>query len=206
KLQMFHETSAESFEQSLMQGKYASVTPEFSSAAPPHQLRPADDSDRYASHRDDHTLYPKHFQPPPPARIDPITAAREHRKCRRLAAFDRPPSRTPLCPVFVEGLGRVILDADPEVVVVTERQQKRRRAGAQVKPLTARPSADRVPDVDKWTRDARELGATDPLFPHASLPDWPDAQYPWRMRREEREDLHRKEKCRRMEALSRYLE
>jgi hypothetical protein len=122
---------------------------------------------------------------------------REMKKRRRLAAF-REDAKTmtgdKLYPVEVEGKGRVLLDAPAEPVAVAEsipskkRANKRKKKGvaAEVSSPEKRSSIQRDGDI--------------------AGPDWPDMEFPWRLRTEERAERAREEEEEKLRWIEKFLD
>ncbi|GLB36633.1 putative PHD-finger [Lyophyllum shimeji] len=192
RLKLFQETSEESFEESLMAGGYGRyrtadwvrqpqpillATP--GSAGPSNIVSALEQAD----------------EPPPPTE-------KELKKRRRLAAFterthfDRP--TTKLHPVELEGRGRVLLDipAEGEDGLLVEGSPSKRKGAARRKKkseLTAR---------EKKALALAAAAAGD--FPEK--PNWPDAEFPWRLRSEERAEELKSEQAEKMKWIARFLD
>lgn len=134
---------------------------------------------------------------------------KELRKRRRLAAFRERhatggPS-TKLFPVELEGKGRVIVDVPNEQQLVPVEEplpakkrggNRRKKKGAVAEPhLTAKEK--RALAAAAAERDAEVL---------QGLPNWPDTEFPWRLRTEERQELARAENEERLKWIERFLD
>ncbi|KAF8060916.1 hypothetical protein FPV67DRAFT_312801 [Lyophyllum atratum] len=192
RLKLFQETSEESFEESLMAGGYGRyrtadwvrqpqpillATP--GSAGPSNIISALEQAE----------------EPAPPTE-------REIKKRKRLAAFgertyaDGP--TTKLHPVELEGRGRVLLDlpAEGEDVSVMEGGPPKKKGGTQRKKkgeLTAR---------EKKALALAAAAAGD--LPEK--PNWPDAEFPWRLRTEERAEELKAEETEKMKWIERFLD
>lgn len=130
---------------------------------------------------------------------------KELKKLKRLEAFRSNRSdgrqRAKLYPVELEGKGRVLLDipnelpqtlVEPETSPAKKRNTRRKKKGAE---LT---STDKKALVDA----AAAMAAEDLV----DKPNWPDAEFPWRLRVEEREELAKAEEEERLKWIERFLD
>lgn len=186
RLKLFQETSEESFEESLMAGGYGlyrtaewqrpSLLPE--SSPHPEPSSPAES--------------PQELAPP---------SEKELRKRRRLEAFKKTgPTITgaKLVPIHLEGMGRVIFDinttteepAEPTPPEPTPKKRSNRR----------KKKGGDVPDSPGKGRSIL------PTEPKAERPNWPDEDFPWKIRRDERTDMQKTEKEDRLRCIERFLD
>lgn len=126
---------------------------------------------------------------------------KEIKKRKRLAAFKSTganPSNSKLRAVELEGKGRVILDlqpeepappATPEPTPVKKRANNRRK----------KKNADVLPNK----KAAVDLEALDE---HVEKPNWPDTEFPWRLRTEERLESAKAEEEERLRWIERFLD
>jgi PHD-finger len=128
---------------------------------------------------------------------------KELKKRKRLAAFrhEHSPfdvSAAKLHPVELEGRGRVLLDIgveehhDPTIPEPAPSKKKagsrRRKKGGELSP--------------KERKVLANTGSGGPL----NRPNWPDAEFPWRLRTEERADLAKAEEAEKMRWIERFLD
>lgn len=117
------------------------------------------------------------------------------RKRRRLAAFKGDPSisrSSKLCAVELEGKGRVLLDSPNSISSILEAQpnsKKRRKR---------RRSNEDIPTENVATVEVAE--------PEHDKPDWPDLEFPWRHRAEERANLAKADERERLRLIERFLD
>ncbi|KAJ7145014.1 hypothetical protein C8R46DRAFT_333608 [Mycena filopes] len=181
----FQQTSAESFEASLMAGGYGvykttewvrqpQFTGEFA-APPPGPSRPP--------------VFKKVEVPPP-------LTEKQRRKKRRVEKFRNggsgPPQR--LFVGEVKGIGRVILNETPhngvyEAAAVAKRTVEERRRKKAAADFAAK----------ERERKEREMTFEDGL---PTQPNWPDDDFPWRLREERRVKLQKQD----LELRMRYIE
>lgn len=121
-------------------------------------------------------------------------SVRELKKRKRLTAFTAEPHFTQLHPTTVEGKGRVVFDplifgqsSNPE-----PSPSKRRATPRRKKKLAA---------ADKKT--ASLSGSEDD---QTSKPNWPDTEFPWKVRVEERVDEAKAQEDERLKWIERYLD
>lgn len=198
----FQETSEESFEERLMAGGYGG----YGSTAPERAATPPAPSRAFkwantltpGPHKSPSTLVQEDILPDDPS------DEREARKRRRLEAFRRVHTcvKTSLHPVEVEGKGRVLLDVGAEEVseLLEELQssatgkrrggKKRRRGGP-----GSRGGKTRTMREEKPPRVREGV----PL-------DWPDEEFPWSVRTQERRELEAAVEADRMQWIGRFLD
>lgn len=199
RLTLFQETSEESFEQSLLAGGFPRYGQLPGYAVPANQAK---------SGLSQHTL--DWLQHPTTSgqvsndlrTVEPEWAPsdKEVRKRRRLAAFDKSdPSQVHarLYPVEVEGKGRVLLENPPEVPNVHSESQVKKRGSRKRKTRAGSGHA---------RRKSGHMSDTKSEDPVPAKPNWPDAEFPWSLRLEEREELERKEHEEKMKWIERFLD
>ncbi|KAG6919472.1 hypothetical protein DXG01_005731 [Tephrocybe rancida] len=191
RLKLFQETSEESFEESLMAGGYG----RYRTADWVRQPQP--------------TLLTTPGAPGPSSIVSALEQAQEPapptekelRKRKRLSAFTERTNGeglTTLHPVELEGRGRVLLDIPPE--------------GDELSLIEGSPSKKRgaTRRKKKGELSARERKAQ--AFAAAvagDLPDkpnWPDAEFPWRLRTQEREEKIKAEEEEKLKVIERFLD
>ena len=123
------------------------------------------------------------------------------KKRRRLAAFRSEPSRSgsKLCAVELEGKGRVLIDIPAEDHTVLESQEaspsKKRTGNRRKKKGTETASAGKkFPGFFGNVEDA------------LVKPNWPDSEFPWRLRTEERVEIAKAEQEERLRWIERFLD
>ncbi|KAJ7585782.1 hypothetical protein C8J56DRAFT_828881 [Mycena floridula] len=187
RLKLFQETSEESFEESLMAGGYGRYrTADWVRQPQPTVLgTPGIVVPEVISLLEE----PEEPQPPPPP------TEKELKKRKRLAAFqidhdgtnDNLPTK--LFPVQLEGKGRVLLDIPNESYIpepslgVKKRPPTRRRKKGEAK-------------------ERQSVGVED-IPDH---PNWPDTEFPWRLRTEERTEIAKAEEMERLQWIEKFLE
>ncbi|PPQ73679.1 hypothetical protein CVT26_010765 [Gymnopilus dilepis] len=189
RLKLFQETSEESFEESLMAGGYG----RYRTADWVRQPQPiALPSTVVAGSSTIVSLLEEAEEPPP--------SEKELKKRKRLAAF-RESSQQPnskLSVVELEGKGRVLMEvpseemaapASPEPTPSKKRAQNRRK----------KKSTEAVPSK-------KGLGLSDAADDSLEKPNWPDAEFPWRVRTEERLELAKAEKEERLRWIEKFLD
>ncbi|KAJ7605529.1 hypothetical protein DFH06DRAFT_1310150 [Mycena polygramma] len=183
----FQQTSAESFEASLMAGGYGVYKtsewvrqPQFPGDFP--------------------TPPPGPSRPPPSKRIEapaPLTE-KQRRKKQRVDKFRNggsgPPQR--LFVGEVRGIGRVILDETPHNGVYTDVTA----AAAARRPAEERRRKKAAADFAARERERKEREMTFDDVP--TQPNWPDDDFPWRLREERRVQLQKQDR----ELRIRYIE
>ncbi|KAF9455790.1 hypothetical protein BDZ94DRAFT_1230581 [Collybia nuda] len=194
RLKLFQETSEESFEESLMAGGYGRYrTAEWVRQPQPLTLitpGPAGPSNVIT------TLEEAEEVPP---------TEKELKKRKRLAAFrgERTPYDEPstkLYPVELEGRGRVLLDVpaeEPGSVIDPEPTPSKKKSSTRRKRKGAEPTAKEKKALAMAAAAAENL---------VHKPNWPDAEFPWKLRTEERADWAKAEKEEKMKWIERFLD
>lgn len=203
----FKETSAESFEESLMTHGYGTFGSE---RAPQRRISPSDGRNQEAVEwltnnpsavgqaNDVHT-------PVPDPQPETILTDKEIKKRKRLEAFKslsiRPLSK--LRPVELEGKGRVLVDMSAEELEDLQSTPAKKRATARKKRGGAVDRKGKIP--------ARRVGATGGSSSSTErsnapeVPHWLDAEFPWCLRVKEREENLSAEQSDRLIRIDRYL-
>ncbi|KAF8876493.1 hypothetical protein BD779DRAFT_1560368 [Infundibulicybe gibba] len=190
RLKLFQETSEESFEESLMAGGYGL----YRTADWVRQPQPLP--------------FPSPAVPGPSNVVAALEEApeappteREIRKRKRLEAFqaDTPPGGRPnkLVAVEMDGKGRVLLDMPNEsqtLPSVPETPPPKRRGGNRRKKKGG--------DSQAASANAAAAMAAQVL----PTPNWPDSEFPWRVRTEERAELARIQDAERLKWIERFLD
>jgi len=121
------------------------------------------------------------------------------KKLKRLAAF-RSDSQTnnKLCPVEVDGKGRVLVDAPTE---------------DRIPPSSPEPVSPKKRAVNKRKRKVNDsatsrkgLSVPGNLDDSIGKPNWPDSEFPWKLRSEERLELEKAEEEERLRWIERFLD
>ncbi|KAE9397826.1 hypothetical protein BT96DRAFT_49799 [Gymnopus androsaceus JB14] len=207
RIKLFQETSEESFEESLMAGGYGRyrtaewvrqpqpIVVSSGTGAPVNVVAHLEEAQHH------HSLSHHHQDPPPPP------TEKELRKRKRLDAFraqdqnsslDSTTSR--LYPVEIEGKGRVLLDVptDPNENLGLNVNSN---SSTGPSPTKRRKKSD-LPTA----KERRAAAAAALLEESAEKPNWPDAEFPWRLRTEERREQARKEEEERLTWVERFLD
>ena len=130
---------------------------------------------------------------------------KELKKRKRLAAFRGESETTSgptakLFPVHLEGRGRVLLDVPNEgqhVLAVPEPTPAKKRGGNRRKKKGAEPTAKEKKALALAAAVAEEM---------VDRPNWPDSEFPWRLRTEERAELAKAEDEERMWWIEKFLD
>ncbi|TRM62964.1 hypothetical protein BD626DRAFT_497162 [Schizophyllum amplum] len=195
RIKLFQETSEESFEESLMAGGYGRYrTADWVRAPqpmPPLSQRvtptPA------AAPIGGATLEDVEPSPPPPPTEKELT------KRKRLSAFRGESivgnnNPTKLIPVELEGKGRVLLDVVPSELPIADAAGKKKTTGRRRK----KPEDRRTLAATVMTSDRDGFGG--------DRPNWPDAEFPWKLRTDEREEHSRQEEEEKLKWIERFLD
>jgi len=202
RIQLFQETSEESFEQSLLAGGY----PGYGSTTASEPQTPVNKGKSALSQRALQWLQqatpgqPSPVNMAPETDIDWVPSEKELRKRKRLAAFQdhtetsEPPAK--LHTVVLEGRGRVLSDMLPEEMpAVLETPNKKRSNNRRKKRGGLPSSASRRGYMDQQPDETEIQG-----------PNWLDSAFPWCMRSQERTEMARMEQEERLRWIERYLE
>ncbi|KAF5361693.1 hypothetical protein D9758_007324 [Tetrapyrgos nigripes] len=192
RITLFQETSEESFEESLMAGGYGL----YRTAEWVRQPQPIAIHAPGATGASNVTARLEEAQPeeaPPPP------TEKELRKQKRLAAFrsDSAASLSKLYPVELEGKGRVLLDvpndqAAEEFYVVGGKRRL--------------PGSKRKKKSELTAKEKRALAAAAAAEDSLMKPNWPDTEFPWRLRTEERAEQAKAEEEERLKWIERFLD
>jgi len=131
-------------------------------------------------------------QPSPEA--EPLSE-RELKKRRRLEAFQLEPNQgySRLCPIEIEGKGRVIVDLPTEDII--------RASSPEAVAAAKRKNVNR-----RRKKDSQPVAKSSIMGDFAERPNWPDDKFPWKLRTEEWEE-HMKEKgTERMKLVARFFD
>lgn len=206
RLQLFQETSEESFEQSLLAGGYPRYgdAPAYVETQAPVPQRKESLSQRAM----------EWLQQATPGRPGPSTAVPEPetnwipsetevRKRKRLALFEAAPAKdceTRLWVATLEGQGRVISNHPPESSAPEggESSSPKKRRGIKRK---RRGGAAQSPAKRRNRFTEPEETEVVPI-----KPNWLDSSFPWCMRTQEREERARAEKEEKLRCIERYLD
>ncbi|KAF9014897.1 hypothetical protein BDQ17DRAFT_1535660 [Cyathus striatus] len=193
RLTLFQETSEESFEESLMAGGYG----RYRTAEWVRQPQPLSLPNGGISSTNIVNLLEEVEEPPP-------LTEKELKKRKRLEAFRSSPSKgkgsnSKLYPVELEGKGRVLLDVPNEEhasPATPEPSPSKKRAGSRRKKKGSEPAS----------RDRKGATGDSNVDEPLEKPNWPDAEFPWRLRTEERAELAKAEEEERMRWIERFLD
>ncbi|KAF9006762.1 hypothetical protein BDZ89DRAFT_1079638 [Hymenopellis radicata] len=184
RIKLFQETSEESFEESLMAGGYGRYrTADWVRQPQPLLLTTPGSA---GSSKILSALEKAEVEEPPPP------TEKELKKRKRLDAFKSDTSShsgpSTLFPVELEGKGRVLLDIPNESLVADSPRKRgatrRRKKGELAKELLVVPAPEE----------------------HLDSPNWCDAEFPWRLRTEERTEAARLEERARLAIIETFLE
>ncbi|KAL0950576.1 hypothetical protein HGRIS_007374 [Hohenbuehelia grisea] len=191
RLKLFQETSDESFEESLMAGGYGRYRTADWVRQPQPLLTPIQAGPSTIAQ----ALEQEVVAPSVPTEKDLL-------KQRRLSAFrSEPAPKAKLRAVEIEGKGRVLLEVDAEELrpPVPEATSPKKRGAAnrrKKKGETDVPVLDRRGGSFSGSRDAELV----------EQPNWPDEEFPWRLRTEERVEMKRAEEEERMKWIEKFLD
>lgn len=175
RLMLFQETSDESFEESLMAGGYDRYRTDLQ--------RPEDPGDL------DHAGEPEAL---------PLVNEQELRQKNRLSAFRSSSqvssSRSQLTPVEVEGYGRVLMDIGPSDPPSSNKISPSKKKRSRKKKKT--PSMDELKDQSAFPLQVEAA---------SDVPNWPDSQFPWRLRSEQCDDYAKMEEEQRLRYIENFL-
>ncbi|THU88197.1 hypothetical protein K435DRAFT_317284 [Dendrothele bispora CBS 962.96] len=195
RIKLFQETSEESFEESLMAGGYG----RYRTAEWVRQPQPMALSAPGAAGPSNATT---HLEGTPPEDPPQPPTERELKKQKRLAAFraeNASSFSTKLFPVELEGKGRVLLDAANEqfgdVELVASAAGKKRAGGGKRKKKT-----------EPTAKEKRALAAAAAAEELLVKPNWPDSEFPWRLRTQERAEQAKAEEEERLKWIERFLD
>ncbi|EEB91999.1 hypothetical protein MPER_09554 [Moniliophthora perniciosa FA553] len=132
-------------------------------------------------------------------------------------AGDKKLGRKQLYPVELAGRGRVLVDMLPELFESAETTGggggKRKRKEKEMSPndLFHYPYGSVVPSsIGHGKREKKdkekEKAEVNGKVESKEKPDWPDSEFPWRLREEEREEIRRREKEERLRWVERFLD
>ena len=208
RLKLFQETSEESFEESLMAGGYGRYVCEL----PSHLSTHANVINQRTS---DWVRQPQPLSLDAtaiPGSSSSVVAALENvedenlnekelKKRKRLAAFRSEPSRggSKLCAVELEGKGRVLIDIpaeDHSVPESPEASPSKKRTGSRRKKKGA----------EMASAGKKVFGFFGNVDDTLVKPNWPDSEFPWRLRTEERVEIAKAEQEERLRWIERFLD
>ncbi|CAA7264667.1 unnamed protein product [Cyclocybe aegerita] len=187
RLTLFQETSEESFEESLMAGGYG----RYRTADWVRQPQPISLPSNTAGSSGVASIADEADEAPP--------TEKEIKKRKRLAAFrsEGNQSTSKLCAVELEGKGRVLIDVPSEEPVAA--------ASPEPTPTKKRGTNRRKRKSENLSID-KKLSGTSGRESHAEKPNWPDSEFPWRLRTEERIELAKAEEEERLRYIERFLD
>ncbi|KZT08933.1 uncharacterized protein LAESUDRAFT_723229 [Laetiporus sulphureus 93-53] len=194
RIQLFQETSEETFEQSLLAGGY----PGYGSTVVPDPQTPISKGANGLSQRALQWLQQATPGQPGPSSLtsepdtESVPSEKELLKRKRLAAFQHketsaPPSK--MLAVEMEGRGRVLVP--PEETPAQQESPKKRSSRRK-----------------KRRGDHAKRGLLDLRLEEREIkgPNWLDSAFPWCMRLQERDEMTRMEEEERLKCIERYLE
>lgn len=197
RLKLFQETSEESFEESLMAGGYERYVGV--SFLAQHVLHLGYWLTQVMQRNAD-WIQQSIFDPAGPSPsmgTESTLSEKELRKRRRLAAFVEASKggiyKTKLCPVEVEGRGRVLLDPIADNLA----------ASVETGPTKKKPSRRKKKGAAELLK---EQGAGAEHRMEAAVPNWPDSKFPWSLRVEEQTEQARAAQEERLRWIERFLD
>ncbi|KAF8971605.1 hypothetical protein BDZ97DRAFT_1753382, partial [Flammula alnicola] len=189
RLKLFQETSEESFEESLMAGGYGRYrTADWVRQPQPIALPPS----AIAGSSTIVSLLEEAEELPP--------SEKEVKKRKRLAAFSSEvtQSNSKLCAVELEGKGRVLVDIPTE---------------EQITPGSPEPTTNKKRVNNRRKKRGTEVlvnkkacGVSGSVGDQVEKPNWPDTEFPWRLRTQERIELAKAEEEERLRWIERFLD
>ncbi|KAF9068466.1 hypothetical protein BDP27DRAFT_1421825 [Rhodocollybia butyracea] len=181
RIKLFQETSEESFEESLMAGGYGRYrTAEWVRQPQPIVVAPGTGTPlNVVAHLEE----AQQQEPPPPP------TEKELRKRKRLDAFPQHHR------IDIAGKGRVLLD------VPTERSELDTSASAK-----KRGAGKRKKKAEPTAKERRAAAAAAAAEEAAEKPNWPDEEFPWRLRTEERVEHAKAEEEERLKVIEKFLD
>ncbi|KAJ7650576.1 hypothetical protein FB45DRAFT_19992 [Roridomyces roridus] len=203
RITLFQETSEESFEESLMAGGYGRYRtadwvrqPQQTMAQTPGSPGPS--------------TAPQRVEKAPEA---PPLTEQELRKRKRLEAFRANETTNTgsdltgpkLFPVVIEGKGRVLIDAlSEEQGLVAPRDDATNKGGK--RSAANNKKAKKKPHEPSMRERRAMLYAAAALADATDKPNWSDTEFPWYLRRAEREELTKEEDAHRLKLISDFME
>ncbi|KAJ6455779.1 hypothetical protein C8R45DRAFT_1035632 [Mycena sanguinolenta] len=204
RITLFQETSDESFEESLMAGGYGRYrTADWVRQPQPMAPSPALPGPSTASKR-----------PETPTPQRPPTE-KELRKRKRLEAFrsnettntsgDAHTSK--LFPVILATMGRVLIDtASEENGFASSTDSSPTKNGGGKRAMAAANKKAKKKAQEPSAREKKLAMAAAAIDEATEKPNWPDAEFPWRLRSEERAEITKEEEQQRMELIQKFLD
>ncbi|KAJ6573800.1 hypothetical protein DFH09DRAFT_1456006 [Mycena vulgaris] len=206
RITLFQETSDESFEESLMAGGYGRYrTADWVRQPQPMAQTPAAGPSTVVKRLEE------------PAVVRPPTE-KELRKRKRLEAFrtnettntSSEPHASKLFPVNLEGKGRVLIDTLSEehgfaTFPVDPSPSKNGNAGKRAAATANKKAKKKTQEPSAREKKAMMLAAA-ALEDSSEKPNWPDAEFPWRLRTEERAGIAKEEEEQRMQWIEKFLD
>lgn len=175
RLMLFQQTSDESFEESLMAGGYDRYRTDLQQPADPGNPDPSGEPEAL-----------------------PLVSEQELRQHNRLLAFRNSSqvssSRSQLAPVEVEGYGRVLMNIGPSDPPSPNKLNLSKKKRYRKKKKT--PSMDESKDQNAFTSQSEAT---------VDVPNWPDTQFPWRLRSEQCDDYSKMQEEQRLRYIENFL-
>uniref|UniRef100_A0A8H8CR18 PHD-type domain-containing protein n=1 Tax=Psilocybe cubensis TaxID=181762 RepID=A0A8H8CR18_PSICU len=200
RLKLFQETSEESFEESLMAGGYGRYrTADWVRQPQPISLPPS----AVAGSSTSIVAILEEAQEAPPSE-------KELKKRKRLAAFRAEPTQgnSKLCAVELEGKGRVIIDGSAEEHVTPGSPEPVVHAtgGKKKTPSRRKKKAAELAAANKKLDAGDAAASAGDVLSQVDKPNWPDSEFPWRLRTEERLEMAKAEEEERLHWIERFLD
>ncbi|KAJ7223194.1 hypothetical protein GGX14DRAFT_427151 [Mycena pura] len=202
RIALFQETSDESFEESLMAGGYGRYrTADWIRQPQPMAQTPGPPGPSTVAQRAD---VPEPPQPP---------TEKELRRRRRLNAFrsnettntTSDPHTSKLFPVTLQGIGRVLVDAlSEERGLVRSAEDASSKNGKRSTATGGKKAKKKLQEPSAREKRAMLLAAA--MEDVAEKPNWPDTEFPWRLRLEKRAEITKEEEQQRMQRIEKFLD
>ncbi|KAJ7451034.1 hypothetical protein FB451DRAFT_709158 [Mycena latifolia] len=207
RITLFQETSDESFEESLMAGGYGRYrTADWVRQPQPVPPTPAAGPSTVVKRLEE------------PVVVRPPTE-KELRKRKRLQAFrtnettntSSDPHTSKLFPVNLEGKGRVLIDTIPEEnafsTFAVDMSPSKNGVGGKRAMAAANKKVNKKKTQEPSAREKKAMMlAAAALEDSSEKPNWPDAEFPWRLRTEERAEIAKEEGEQRMQVIEKFLD
>ncbi|KAJ7356544.1 hypothetical protein DFH08DRAFT_460046 [Mycena albidolilacea] len=208
RITLFQETSDESFEESLMAGGYGRYrTADWVRQPQPMAPTPVPSGPSTTAKR------PEAPTPPRPP------TEKELRKRKRLEAFrsnettntSSDAHTSKLFPVNLATMGRVLIDSASDengfaAVADSSSPSKNGAAGGKRAMAAANKKATKKKTQEPSAREKKMAIAAAALEDATEKPNWPDAEFPWRLRSEERAGITKEEEEQRMQLIEKFLD
>jgi len=207
RIALFQETSEESFEQSLLAGGYPRYgnTPAYSEPQTPVDSKGKSILSQKAMDwlSQSTPAGPGVASSSTEIETDWVPSEKEIKKRKRMVAFEEAttPSR-PLYPLVVEGHGRLLYNVPLEGIPLGEPEAPPAKKRGKIGRKKGKASAN-LATPKKNSQASSEPAHEDAAVPR---PNWPDEQFPWSMRAQERAQTSQREHAEKMRIIERYFD